>query len=68
MAHGHQGHDAKTESKAVVDAVCGMTIEDDQGYGKLHEGTLYRFCSKKCLDEFDQQPEKYTQQELHHET
>lgn len=26
---------------------------------KMCEGTLYRFCSRNCLDKFEAEPEKY---------
>lgn len=67
MTHGHSGrghskgdglkeHDIENKS---IDPVCGMEVETEQGYGKMVQGTLYRFCSKKCLDEFDDRPEHY---------
>jgi len=36
-----------------------MEVEPDQSYGMMYEGNLYRFYSRKCLDKFDQEPEKY---------
>lgn len=59
MAHGHHKHKEIKQAEPIFDPVCGMKIANDEGYGKLHKGVCYRFCSKKCLDEFDQQPEKY---------
>lgn len=59
MVHGgHGGHtsDSKTSH---LDIVCGMTVQEDQGYGKMYQGQLYRFCSKNCLNKFDDDPEKY---------
>lgn len=56
MVHGH-GHDkAQGGSK---DPVCGMSVPADRGYSKVHDGTTYRFCSRQCLDEFDQHPTRY---------
>jgi len=60
MAHGHHSHKKKTSDEAIFDPVCGVKITEDEGYGKLQDGILYRFCSKKCLDEFDRYPKKYT--------
>jgi YHS domain-containing protein len=77
MTHGHQRHSQKTKSKPEIDPVCGMEIGEDEGYGKLHDSRLYRFCSKTCLDEFDLDPDKYILQststvekikEHHHES
>jgi len=65
MAHGgHGGHDSDNADSEIkhTDPVCGMDVKMDQGYGKMHEGKLYRFCSRKCLDQFDADPEKYLQQ------
>ncbi|NOX76180.1 MAG: YHS domain-containing protein [Gammaproteobacteria bacterium] len=42
-----------------VDPVCDMEVETEQGYGKMYKGTLYRFCSRSCLDKFDTEPEHY---------
>ena len=51
---GHGGHVTKH-----VDPVCGMDVAMDKGYGKMHEGQLYRFCSRNCLDKFEAEPERY---------
>ncbi len=67
MAHGHAnknqkdhgGHDVK-----YVDPVCGMEVDVEQGYGKMHQGQLYRFCHRSCLDKFDSDPEKYLKKEI----
>ncbi|MEP7704135.1 YHS domain-containing protein [Paraglaciecola sp. 25GB23A] len=59
MAHGHHTHAKSDKADPIIDPVCGKVVEQNQGYGKLHEGELYRFCSKHCLDEFDREPEKY---------
>jgi len=57
-SHGHHQHGDDTEHKD-IDPVCGMRVEAEQGYGKMHEGQLYRFCSRDCLDKFESEPEKY---------
>lgn len=41
------------------DPVCGMPVEAGQGYSEMHEGREYRFCSRKCLDKFDAEPQRY---------
>lgn len=68
MAHGghsnhsgHNSHGADSEAKD-TDPVCGMDVDMKQGYGKMHDGQLYRFCSRKCLDRFEADPEKYLHQ------
>lgn len=61
MLHGHHkgqgGHDRGGATH--VDPVCGMKVEMSEGYGKMHDGVLYRFCSRNCLDRFEAAPEKY---------
>lgn len=42
-----------------IDPVCGMEVSANQGYSKTHEGALYRFCSRRCLDNFEAAPERY---------
>jgi YHS domain-containing protein len=41
------------------DPVCGMVVEPGQGYTENHDGKEYRFCSRKCLDKFDAEPQRY---------
>ena len=62
MVHGHGSHGGGKETKQ-IDPVCGVEVEVEKGYGKVHEGTLYRFCSRSCLDKFDADPERYLNQE-----
>lgn len=62
MHGGHGGHgDARGGGKGskYIDPVCDMEVETDKGYGKMYQSTLYRFCSKSCLDKFDSDPEQY---------
>ena len=59
--HGNHGGNAKEESDAVkhIDPVCGMEVDAEQGYGKMHKGQLYRFCSRNCLDDFETNTGQY---------
>ncbi|HID81520.1 MAG TPA: YHS domain-containing protein [Chromatiales bacterium] len=75
MKHGHgKGHGQSrhdTDQQKYIDPVCGMEVDSDKGYGKMHEGVLFRFCSKDCLDKFDTNPGLYlsthqTHDEHHH--
>lgn len=60
MVHGHGGYAGNGGSEGEhTDPVCGMAVAADQGYGKMHHGTLYRFCSRNCLDKFEADPERY---------
>ncbi len=63
MSHGGR-HSRKNEGDHVskhIDPVCGMEVEANQGYGKIHDTHLHRFCSRECLDKFDADPGSYTQ-------
>jgi YHS domain-containing protein len=56
--HGRNGEQSGTDVKH-IDPVCGMQISPEEGYGKMHEGRLFRFCSRKCLDRFDAAPDEF---------
>tara|TARA_R110002167_G_scaffold221996_3_gene426948 strand:+ start:150 stop:455 length:306 start_codon:yes stop_codon:yes gene_type:complete len=53
MTHGHHSDDKKPDKDVFIDPVCGKQVSDEEGYGELVDGKLFRFCSKVCLDEFD---------------
>lgn len=61
MLHGHhKGHaDDQNNDAKNIDPVCGMEVDHAVGYGKMHEGHFYRFCSRTCLDKFEDEPGKY---------
>jgi YHS domain-containing protein len=65
VMHGGHGHNQDPSGKAKaqeldhLDPVCGMTVDPSAGYGKMHEGRLYRFCSRVCLDKFEAEPNRY---------
>ncbi len=56
--HGEHGGPGGSDAKH-VDPVCGMDLDPQQGYGKMFEGELYRFCSRECLDQFEDEPAKF---------
>ncbi len=61
MVHGHHGgHQSGVTGDKHVDPVCGKSVDPNEGYGKMHANTLYRFCSRECLDAFEAAPERYT--------
>ena len=63
--HGSKEHDhEKMDNQIFIDPICGSKVKDEEGYGMLHDGKLYRFCSKEHLDEFDQNPSKFINNEL----
>jgi len=53
MSHGHKSNEEDTNTATTYDPVCGLKINENEGYGKLLEGELYRFCSMECLQKFD---------------
>lgn len=61
MVHGHHdGHkDSATDDSKHVDPVCGKNVAATEGYGMMHEGNLYRFCSRQCLDAFEAHPDRH---------
>jgi len=58
--HGHEGHGgSRPRDGSTKDPVCGMMVEPGQGYTKNHEGRVLHFCSRKCLDSFEAEPQRY---------
>jgi P-type Cu+ transporter len=44
----------------VKDPVCGMSVDPVKAAGKVeHSGKTYYFCSKRCVERFSQDPEKF---------
>lgn len=62
-SHSHQQHHATSveSSSDLKDPVCGMTVSADSPHQLEHQGQSYYFCSARCLDKFNQQPEHYTE-------
>jgi YHS domain-containing protein len=45
------------------DPVCGMQVNEEQAAGKSeYQGQTYYFCSTRCQQQFDQNPDRYTGQ------
>ncbi len=43
------------------DPVCGMQVDERQAAGQSeYQGEIYYFCSTRCKQQFDQDPERYT--------
>jgi YHS domain-containing protein len=60
MVHGHGAHGSHHDrASATIDPVCGMSVAPDDGYTKRHAGQTYHFCSRKCLDTFEANPDKF---------
>ena len=67
MGYGKHGGDTRQGGGSVkhIDPVCGMEVDMEQGYGKMHEGQLRRFCSRSCLDKFEADPDRYINPTAH---
>jgi len=62
MAHGNDKDTDKNKpnnNPGHIDPVCGMKVDTDKGYGMMHKGSLYRFCSRDCLDKFKASPQNF---------
>jgi YHS domain-containing protein len=41
------------------DPVCGMEADESSPFRVLHEGVTYLFCSGKCREKFERNPDQY---------
>jgi len=57
-SHDHRPSGSAIESPR-TDPVCGMAISDNDSYSRVYRGHEYRFCSRRCLDQFEKDPEIY---------
>src|SRR5687767_6781956 len=45
-----------------TDPICGMTVDPNNAAGKHeHNGQTYYFCSRHCVDKFNENPAKYVE-------
>ena len=63
-AGGHEhAHGDASESAAVIDPVCGMTVDPEtaraKGLHSSYQGRDFFFCGKGCKLEFDDDPQHY---------
>lgn len=59
--HGHHNHGASYDNRRgdLTDPVCGMTVTEQSPHRANHQGESFYFCSIKCLDKFEDDPERY---------
>jgi Cu+-exporting ATPase len=63
--HDHSGHAAPSESHKVIDPVCGMSVDPDKTpHHAQHGGDAFHFCSARCLERFQADPDKYLSPKL----
>src|SRR5882724_8268947 len=61
-----RNHDAMPERDIVpigqvLDPICGMTVDPATAAGSAtHAGRTYHFCSRHCLERFQADPQRYT--------
>lgn len=65
MVHGKHNHTNEQSNTKVIDLVCGKEIDINKGYGLMFEETLYRFCSRNCLDKFEASPQRFIHSQQH---
>jgi YHS domain-containing protein len=60
MSHGrrheHRHSGGRNPDVVIRDPVCGMEVPTDNGYSKIVGDREFRFCSRRCLDEFEAAP------------
>jgi Cu+-exporting ATPase len=52
----------------VADPVCGMQVDADAPLHSHYHGTDYRFCSQRCSDAFEADPERYAHRSTRQES
>jgi YHS domain-containing protein len=58
-SHTTHGYHDKPPVQQYFDPVSGEIVDENQGYGRIINGKLYRFNSKENLDEFENNPTQY---------
>lgn len=59
MSHSHQ-HGNSTSSAPAIDPVCGMSVDPLRAAASVsHQGNTYHFCSTRCRDRFQADPERF---------
>ncbi len=54
------GHAASAQAAALVDPVCGMSVDPAKAAATAtHAGQTYSFCCRGCAGKFEAEPEKY---------
>lgn len=62
--HAHDHHDAmavEQSGKPFTDPVCGMKVSAAPDKQINHAGQTYHFCSTRCMDKFQANPQQYLQ-------
>jgi Cu+-exporting ATPase len=60
QAHHMGGHDSAPAAGLVKDPVCGMNVDPHTAKHRAeHGGRTYYFCSARCRERFEAEPQKY---------
>ena len=58
--HEHMSGSMQQEPNTVRDPVCGMFVDPAKARGSAdYKGQKYHFCSPRCVERFNAEPEKY---------
>ncbi|MDQ6957789.1 MAG: heavy metal translocating P-type ATPase [Mariprofundaceae bacterium] len=50
-----------------LDPVCGMTVAEDSEHARTFRGVDYRFCSSRCLEKFNENPDNHLGDDCTHD-
>lgn len=59
LVHGEPVRNGRRSDSRDTDPVCGKAVEIRAEYTTMYHGKVYRFCSRKCLDAFESEPDQY---------
>ncbi len=63
--HDESDHDHGDSASAVKDPVCGMAVDPHTAKHRAdYKGRTYYFCSARCRERFEAEPEKYLAPEI----
>ncbi len=56
----HDGHGGPIAAHTVTDPVCGMQVDPGKtAHHAQHDGKDFHFCSARCVERFEAEPDKY---------
>lgn len=55
----HQSHKEVSETKSMIDPVCGMEVDEDTKHKLTYQKRQFLFCSAHCLKKFQSTPDKF---------
>src|SRR5579864_6497987 len=65
-AHEHHGESFAEKVRTIIDPVCGMRVDPETSEHHLElGGATYRFCSPRCREKFEADPDRYLNPHAH---